>query len=173
MANTIYIQYYKSPVGELVLGEIEGKLCMADWKYRKMRSTVDLRLKKCLNADFQELNTEILEETKNQLAQYFLGKRQNFEIPLILAGSDFQQQVWKALMGIEFGSMVSYQQLANSLQKEKAVRAVASAIGANALSIIVPCHRVVGSNGQLTGYAGGLGTKKKLLEIEQQTCIKY
>jgi methylated-DNA-[protein]-cysteine S-methyltransferase len=169
MDKIIYFQNYKSPVGDLILGENDGKLCMADWKYRKMRSSIDFRLKKALNADFLELNTDILQETKKQLDEYFLRERVYFDLPLVLAGTHFQQQVWNALLEIEFGQMISYQTIANRVEKEKAVRAVASAIGANAISIIVPCHRVIGSDGKLTGYAGGLPVKKKLLALEQQT----
>lgn len=132
-----------------------------------MRSSIDNRIQRLLSADYIEGCTAIMEETRRQLEEYFQRKREVFDLPLFLAGSDFQRQVWEALKKIPYGSTVSYRELAAALGRESALRAVASANGANALSIIVPCHRVIGSNGDLTGYAGGLRTKSRLLELEK------
>lgn len=108
-----------------------------------------------------------LREAKNQIAAYFAGDRQNFEIQLeAMHGSLFQQQVWQAMRGIPFGRFTSYGQLATHLNHPKGARAVGMAVGRNPWSVIVPCHRVVGSNGALTGYAGGLDRKLALLEHE-------
>lgn len=164
--SQIITAYYKSPVGELLLGDFEGKLCLADWRYRNMRTSIDDRIQKGLSASYVEGATEVIECAKNQLKAYFEGKTQAFDIPLLFVGSDFQKQVWKALMEIPFGVTKSYMDLSKQLGNEKAIRAVASAHGANAISIIVPCHRIIGSNGELTGYAGGLPAKKKLLQLE-------
>ena len=162
----INIKYYKSPVGEILLGSCEGKLCLADWRYRKMRTTIDRRLQKALHAEYVEESSEVIEETIKQLEEYFVHKRKVFDIPLLTLGTDFQKSVWEGLICIPYGTTVSYLELAKSIGNEKAVRAVASANGANAISILIPCHRIIGSDGSLTGYAGGLDVKKKLLEIE-------
>lgn len=166
--NQINIQYYKTKIGELMLGSFEDKLCMLDFRYRKMRSTVDSRIKKGLNAEFIENDDAILKETRKQIDEYLSGKRKKFDIPVITLGTDFQKQVWEALMTIKYGETVSYLDLAQKIGNKKAVRAVASANGANAISVIIPCHRIIESNGGLGGYAGGLPTKKRLLKIEEE-----
>ena len=164
--NKINIQYYQSPMGEMILGSYEGTLCLADWKYRRMRSTIDKRIQIGLKAEYLEENSVVIEETIKQMKAYFSGKRKVFDIPLLMVGTDFQKSVWDGLIQIPYGSTASYLDLAKSIGNEKAVRAVASANGANAISILIPCHRIIGSNGDLVGYAGGLPAKKKLLELE-------
>ena len=165
----INIQYCKTKIGELILGSFEGKLCLLDFRYRKMRKTVDERIKKGLNAKFAENNTEIIEKTLAELDEYFHGNRKEFDVPLKMVGTDFQKRVWEALLRVPFGTTSTYLQLAKNIKNEKAVRAVASANGANSMSIIIPCHRIIGSNGELVGYAGGLPIKKRLLKLEQIT----
>ena len=165
--NEVHYQYFNSPYGELVLGTFDNKLCLCDWRYRKMRAEVDARLSKCLNANFVEARNEIIDDTTEQLDEYFNYKRQIFTIPLLMAGTVFQKSVWSELLNVRFGTTSSYLQLAEKIGNKKAVRAVASANGANAISIIIPCHRIIGSNGQLVGYAGGLSAKEKLLNLEQ------
>jgi len=162
----ISIQYYKSPIGELLLGSYDGKLCLADMKYRKMRTTIDTRIQKGLKAEYVEQSSEVIEETIKQMQEYFAGERKTFDIPLLMVGSDFQKSVWKGLMQIPYGTTASYLELSKNIGNEKAVRAVASANGANAIAILIPCHRIIGSDGKLVGYAGGLPAKKKLLELE-------
>jgi len=166
MQNNITIQFFKTPFGELILGEYNGKLCLADWRYRKMRESIDRRIQKKLNAVYSISNSDIIEETKEQLTDYFAGNLKNFSIPLLLIGTDFQIKIWKELQKIPFGETKTYLQLAKKIKQEKAVRAVANANGANAISILIPCHRIIGANGKLTGYAGGLNSKKRLLELE-------
>ena len=162
--NTIL---YKSPVGELIMGDFNDQLCLCDWRYRKMRQEVDNRIIKGLNTESIEQSTPLLVETQKQLAAYFDKKLTVFDLPLLFIGTDFQQTVWKALQQIQYGKTKTYLDLAKQLNNPKAIRAVASANGANAISIIVPCHRIIGSNQELVGYAGGLSAKKKLLELEQ------
>ncbi len=164
--NIISIQYYKSPVGEILLGSYDDKLCIADWKYRKMRTTIDSRIQKGLNAEYVEESSEVIEETIKQMKEYFANERKEFDIPLFMVGTDFQKSVWEGLIKIPYGTTASYLELSKNIGNEKAVRAVASANGANAISILIPCHRIIGSNGDLVGYAGGLPAKKKLLELE-------
>jgi len=164
--NKINIQYYKSPVGEILLGSYNNKLCLADWKYRRTRSTIDKRIQSALKAEYVEQSSEIIETTIVQMQEYFAGERKDFDIPLLMVGTDFQKSVWEGLLKIPYGITASYLELSKSIGKEKAIRAVASANGANAISIFIPCHRVIGSNGDLVGYAGGLPAKKKLLALE-------
>ena len=132
-----------------------------------MRSEVDNRIQKDLNTFFEECDTPLLVETQKQLEAYFSKKLTVFYLPLLLVGTDFQQSVWKALLQIPYGKTQTYLGLSKQLNNTKAIRAVAAANGANALSIIVPCHRIIGSNNELIGYAGGLTAKKKLLALEQ------
>ena len=167
----ISIQYYKSPVGEILLGSYAGKLCLADWKYRKMRTTIDSRIQKGLKAEYIVQSTEVIEETIKQMKEYFAHERKDFNIPLLMVGTEFQQSVWEGLVKIPYGTTASYLELSRNIGNEKAVRAVASANGANAISILIPCHRIIGSNGDLVGYAGGLPVKKKLLELENNLFI--
>ena len=165
----INIQNCKTIIGELIFGSFEGKLCLLDFRYRKMRKTVDERIKKGLNANFVENNTEIIEKTRAELDEYFHGNRKEFDVPLQMVGTDFQKSVWEALLRVPFGTTSTYLQLAKNIKNEKAVRAVAAANGANSMAIIIPCHRIIGSNGELVGYAGGLPIKKRLLKLEQIT----
>ena len=165
--NKIEIQFYKTNYGHFILGSFDNKLCLLDFKYRKMRTVVDNRLKKGLNAQFVEQDNEILKETRKQLDEYFSMERKVFDIPLLTIGTDFQKSVWEALQKVSYGATSTYLQLAKNIGNEKAVRAVASANGANSIGIIIPCHRIIGSKGELTGYGGGLPLKKRLLKLEQ------
>jgi len=165
--NKINIQYYKTNYGEFILGSYNEKLCMVDFRYRKMRRTVDDRIKKGLNAEFIEQDDEVLQRTRIELNEYFNMQRRTFDIPIQMVGTDFQRNVWEALLKVPYGTTSTYLQLAKEIGKAKAVRAVANANGSNAIGIIIPCHRIIGTNGELTGYAGGLPLKKQLLELEQ------
>lgn len=165
--NKIDIQYYKSKIGEFIIGSFDNSLCLMDYRYRKMRSSIDNRIKNGLKADYIENETDIIIQTINQIEEYLNGSRVLFEIPLLMIGSDFQKQVWNELLKIKYGELSSYLKIAKNIKNESAVRAVAAANGANAISIIIPCHRVIGSNGELVGYAGGLNVKKKLLDLEK------
>lgn len=111
-------------------------------------------------------NHPVLLEAERQLNEYFAGKRKKFSLEFDFAGTEFQKEVWRALAAIPFGETRSYAQIARQIGRPKAVRAVGAANGRNPLSIIIPCHRVIGSNGKLTGFAGGLKTKAFLLKIE-------
>ncbi|MFV1977242.1 MAG: methylated-DNA--[protein]-cysteine S-methyltransferase [Candidatus Scalindua sp.] len=169
--NQINIQYYKTKIGELILGSFDGKLCLLDFRYRKMRKTVDNRIKKGLNVNFVEHDDEILEKAREQLDEYLNGNRKEFDIPLLTVGTDFQKSVWNALMKVPYGTTSTYLQLAKNINNDNAVRAVANANGANSISIIIPCHRIIGSDGELVGYGGGLPVKKRLLRLEQNNNV--
>ncbi|WP_282037552.1 methylated-DNA--[protein]-cysteine S-methyltransferase [Saccharicrinis aurantiacus] len=166
MASSITIKYYQSPVGELILGEYSGKLCICDWRYRKMRDAVDKRIQEALDCCYTVGESDLLDVTIAQFKEYFVGKRRVFDVPLLPIGTEFQKRVWDQLLTIPYGETYSYLQLSKKLGNEKTIRAVASANGANAISIIIPCHRIIGADGSLTGYAGGLPAKKKLLSLE-------
>ena len=157
---------YKSPVGELIIGEYMGEICLCDWKYRKQRARIDERLKSSLKTTFTEGDTATISSLVNQLNEYFERKRKNFDIPLLFVGTDFQKKVWSELLRIPYGTTETYLGLSKRIANEKAVRAVAAANGANAISILVPCHRIIGQNKELIGYAGGLDAKKKILKLE-------
>lgn len=116
----------------------------------------------------------VLRQAQAQLGAYFGGQSQGFELPLDLSGgTPFQQAVWRALLGIGFGQTLSYGQVAQSLGRPSAVRAVGTAVGRNPISILVPCHRVLGAGGALTGYAGGLDRKAALLRLESGTALAF
>lgn len=164
--ENILIQTYRSPCGEMLIGTFENQLVLADWKYRKMRTSIDNRICKILKTNYKEDETDIHQLIIAQLEEYFNGNRKKFDLPIRLIGTDFQISVWQTLLQIPYGNTLSYLKLAQSMKSELAIRAIASANGANAISIIVPCHRIIGSNNDLIGYAGGLHTKMKLLQLE-------
>ena len=128
------------------------------------------RLKRFLQTDFEEGTSEVIEKAVRQLDDFFAGKRKEFDVPLLFVGTDFQKTVWNELLKIPFGTTVSYGEMARRIGMPKAVRAVANANGANAISILAPCHRVIGSDHSLTGYGGGLDVKRTLLELEGVLC---
>ena len=125
-----------------------------------------------MNAEFTMASSAVIEQTVNQLDDYFAGHLTAFNIPLHPVGTDFQRRVWKALLDIPFGQTRSYMEIAKSIGNPQGVRAVAQAIGANGIGIIIPCHRVIGSNHSLTGFAGGLDKKQLLLQLEQTISMK-
>lgn len=148
-------RYYESPLGILVLGERDGRLCLCDWPGRVK-----------LPEGCKEGTSELIERASAQLNEYFEGKRRQFDVRTVLSGTDFQMKVWNELLAVPYGETVSYGELACRIGMPKAVRVVANAVGANMLSIFVPCHRVIGSDSSLTGYRGGLDVKLKLLRLE-------
>jgi methylated-DNA-[protein]-cysteine S-methyltransferase len=162
----IFTYTFHTPFGELILGDYENNLVLSDWKYRKMRTQIDLRIKNYLQCDFIEKQTGLHQLVMTQLEAYFVKKLTVFSISLLTIGTPFQKRVWQELTKIPYGKTASYLELSKAMENEKAIRAVASANGANALSIIIPCHRIIGNKGELIGYAGGVDTKRKLLSLE-------
>jgi len=152
--NQIKIYTYKSIVGELLIGTFEHKICLLDYKYRKMRSAIDKRICDGLDAEYVFEIDPLHSICIEQLNEYLKGERQEFDLPLLMVGTDFQKKVWEKLLTINYGETKSYLELAKSINTEKIVRAVANANGANAISINMPCHRIIGPNGELTCYAG-------------------
>lgn len=165
--NRIITSRYESPCGTLMLGSFADRLCLCDWQMgHEHNNRINGRLRRMLGAEFKTGGSPVIDEAKIQLDEYFAGARREFDVPLLFAGTDFQQKVWNALLAISYGQTVSYGEMARQIGRPGAVRAVANANGANAISIFVPCHRVIGSNGALTGYAGGLEAKEFLLKLE-------
>ncbi len=168
----IYSQTYQSPCGELLIGSFEGKICLCDWTNEPRLSAIKKRVSKYLHTDFFDSPSEATQLVASLLDQYFAGQITSFDIPFIFSGTDFQQKVWKGLMEIAYGETKTYAWLAKKTGNAHAVRAVGTACGANAISILVPCHRIIGSNHSLTGYAGGMETKRFLLEMESKITHK-
>jgi len=164
----INITRLETPLGTMFAGATEQGICLLEFTDRRMLETELKSLAKLLNANILQGVNKHLELLKQQLDEYFEGKRKEFTIPLFTPGSEFQQSVWKTLRTIPYGSTRSYKQQAELLQRPEAVRAVANANGMNRISIIIPCHRVIGADGNLTGYGGGLWRKKWLLDLEKQ-----
>ncbi|OAL76445.1 methylated-DNA--[protein]-cysteine S-methyltransferase [Acinetobacter terrae] len=150
-----------SPVGLLKLVANETALVAVLWENENPKR---VRLAELV----KQTDHPILLETQKQLTEYFAGKRQQFDLPLDFEGTEFQQKVWQALLTIPFGETRSYRDIAEQIGNVKAVRAVGAANGKNPISIIAPCHRVVGANGKLVGFAGGLDNKDILLRLEKK-----
>lgn len=165
--NIINIIRITTPLGPMFAGATENGICMFEFTNRKMLETEFKDLNKRLNAVILPGENKHLVQLKREVAEYFNGKRKSFLVQLDAPGTDFQQSVWGILQKIPYGETWSYQDQANALGKPKAVRAVANANGHNRISIIIPCHRVIGSDGSLTGYGGGLERKKWLLDFER------
>lgn len=146
------VKEYQSPCGTLTLGAEGNFIVMCRWG----------------GAGTEDGDSAVIEEAIRQLDAYFSGSLKVFDLPLRFYGTDFQKEVWQALCDIPCGQTVSYSAVARRLGRPLSVRAVANAVGKNPINIICPCHRVIGSDGSLTGYAGGFGAKKMLLELETE-----
>ncbi|WP_105254537.1 methylated-DNA--[protein]-cysteine S-methyltransferase [Pseudoalteromonas sp. T1lg75] len=158
---TLFQECIDTPLGELVIQATDRGLCY-----------VGFDLGRKAEASAAASANAITSLAKTQLKEYFQGARQEFELPLDTQGTEFQRQIWQALGGIAYGKTGSYGDIARQVGNPKAVRAVGAANGRNPISIIMPCHRVIGANGTLTGYAGGLERKRWLLALEQAHCSK-
>jgi len=155
----MYYCYFDTPIGELLLAGEANSLSMIGFPKGVMRRDPE--------ADWI-YNEEPFENVRSQLAEYFAGKRKDFDLPLSLAGTEFQVAVLEALQTIPYGVTTSYGAIAKQIGRPRAVRAVGAANGRNPIPIIVPCHRVIGSSGDLTGFGGGLDTKAALLRLEAE-----
>ncbi|MFY2561706.1 methylated-DNA--[protein]-cysteine S-methyltransferase [Corallococcus terminator] len=158
MQSNLFYRHIESPVGALLIaGNDEGlRLIEFHTPRHPMRR----------GEDWHEGDHAVLRDTQKQLDEYFAGKRRGFELPLAPQGTQFQRQVWLELANIPFGGTISYAELALRLDRPTATRAVGAANGRNPIPIVLPCHRVIGTNGSLTGFGGGLPTKQFLLRLE-------
>jgi AraC family transcriptional regulator of adaptative response/methylated-DNA-[protein]-cysteine methyltransferase len=157
---------FKTPLGTMHAAATEEGLCMLEFNGGERMDNELNDLSLLLKAEIVEGDNHVLHETRTQIEEYFDKKRKEFTIPLITPGTEFQRLVWSKLLEIPFGQTRSYKQQSIAVGNLKAIRAVASANGANRIAIIVPCHRIIGDNGSLIGYAGGLPKKQWLLEHE-------
>jgi methylated-DNA-[protein]-cysteine S-methyltransferase len=155
----MYYCYLETPIGELLLAGEQDGLAMIGFPKGTMRRDPEPQW---------IYNEKPLAEARRQLSEYFAGKRREFDLPLRLSGSEFQISVLEALRQIPYGETVSYGEIARRIGRPKAVRAVGAANGRNPIPIVVPCHRVIGSTGDLTGFGGGLDTKEALLRLEAE-----
>lgn len=166
MDQKIIVREYGAPCGTLMLGSFGDRLCLCDWQVERHRNHVDNRLRRMLGAEFEPGMSPVIELAVKQLDEYFAGTRREFDVPLLFTGTDFQKSVWTELLNIPYGTTISYGEMSARIGRPKSVRAVANANGANPISVFAPCHRVIGSDGSLTGYGGGLAAKQYLLRLE-------
>ncbi len=165
-AGVLLVSRFETPLGTMVAGDWNGRLCLLEFADRRALEREVADLERLLKVPSRPGHTDLHAMAEKQISEYFKRERKLFDIPLETPGSDFQKSVWKILMAIPYGETRSYRDQAAALGRPQAVRAVANANGQNRMSIIIPCHRVIGADGSLTGYGGGLPRKKSLLELE-------
>ncbi|MBO9570678.1 MAG: methylated-DNA--[protein]-cysteine S-methyltransferase [Chitinophagaceae bacterium] len=166
--TVIYISEFNTPLGIMIAGATDQGVCLLEFTNRvKLENEFD-ELKELLNADLVTGRNAHLDQLEQELKEYFEGKRKIFSVALHTPGNEFSQSVWKMLMNIPYGKTWSYKQQAEMMKNPKAIRAIAATNGRNRLAIVIPCHRVIGSNGSLTGYAAGIEKKKWLLNFEKE-----
>jgi len=165
----VYINRLLTPLGPMLAGTTNDGVCLLEFMDRRMLETQLKILVKRFDCSFVPGSNKIMDELNNELKEYFKGNLKKFNVPLIVPGTDFQKNVWKHLQKIPLGKTVSYEYLAEQIGKPAAVRAVGKANGDNRIAIVIPCHRVIGKDGNLTGYGGGLWRKKYLLELERES----
>jgi AraC family transcriptional regulator, regulatory protein of adaptative response / methylated-DNA-[protein]-cysteine methyltransferase len=164
---TINYKIIETPLGQMYSCATEKGVCLLEFIDNKTPEQVVGKLGKILKAEIKEGESNLLADLDSELTEYFEKKRKEFTIPLYTPGSEFQQLVWNGLLEIPFGKTISYMEQARTLKKPEAIRAIAHANGLNRVAIVIPCHRVIGSDGKLTGYGGGLWRKKWLLDHER------
>lgn len=164
----VHLTRTSTPLGTMLVGATDEALCLLEFTDRRMLETQLDRISGRLDCTFIPGANQVIEQLEAELEQYFSGTLREFRTPLLLSGTDFQKRVWGALRRIPYAETRSYAEQASMIESPKAVRAVGRANGANRIAIVIPCHRVVGADGKLTGYGGGLWRKKYLLEHERQ-----
>jgi AraC family transcriptional regulator, regulatory protein of adaptative response / methylated-DNA-[protein]-cysteine methyltransferase len=158
----------ETELGIMIAGAVDEGICLLEFSDRRMLNTEYKDLARYFDTKIEEGENSHFKTLLLQLREYFEGTRKDFTVPLITPGTDFQQAVWKELMKIPYGTTRSYMEQSIALGKPDSIRAIANANGMNRVSIIIPCHRVIGSDGHLTGYGGGLKRKKWLLDHERK-----
>lgn len=164
----IAAQLIETPIGVLIAGAVREGICLLDFGDRRNLEQHYAPLRKQFGYPVLPVTNEAIEQLRQQLTRYFAGELTEFTVPIVPLGTDFQQRVWTELQTIPYGETISYDQLAQRINQPTAVRAVARANGTNRICILIPCHRVIGKDGQLTGYGGGLWRKRLLLELEMK-----
>jgi AraC family transcriptional regulator of adaptative response/methylated-DNA-[protein]-cysteine methyltransferase len=158
-----------TPIGEMLAAANDTHLLLFEFPHRRMIDTQLDRVRRAVGCELVPGDSPVFAQLRSQLDEYFRGERRDFTIPLHVPGTPFQTRVWNALQRIPSGTTTTYARLAESIGQPTAVRAVARANGDNRVAIIIPCHRVIGSNGELVGYGGGLSRKRRLLDLEGRT----
>ncbi len=169
--NLVLISRLTTALGPMFVGATDQGICLLEFVDRRMLETEFKALQRLLKAEIILGENKHILQAKQEVKEYFDGKRKQFEVKIDAPGTVFQKSVWESLQEIKYGTTTSYQQQAIKLEKPKAIRAVASANGFNRISIIVPCHRVIGKNGKMTGYGGGIERKKWLINHELNNSI--
>jgi AraC family transcriptional regulator of adaptative response/methylated-DNA-[protein]-cysteine methyltransferase len=167
-ARVVTVTRITTPLGPMVAGSVDDALCLLEFADRRMIETQIVRLQSRLECVFVPGTSTLFSELADELGAYFQGGLTEFSVPLRTPGTEFQRVVWSRLRAIPSGTTRTYGEVAAEIGRPTAVRAVARANGDNRIAILIPCHRVVGSDGKLTGYGGGLWRKQRLLEIEQE-----
>jgi AraC family transcriptional regulator of adaptative response/methylated-DNA-[protein]-cysteine methyltransferase len=171
-SNVINLLRFSTPLGPMISCATVDGICLVEFTDRRMLEAELNQLKKIFKARIIFGSNPHFTVLEKQMKEYFEGTRKQFELPLLTPGSEFQNKVWKQLLQISYGSTCSYKSLAIQLKNQNAVRAVARANGSNRIAIIIPCHRVIGEDGSLTGYSGGLSRKKWLIDFEKNNSVK-
>lgn len=166
-AGAVVVNRVLTPLGPMLAGVAEGRLCLLEFADRRALERQLGVLRRRLDTAMVPGSDPLLGRLAGQLEAWFDGRLRHFSVPLTDPGTDFQRDVWQALREIPYGETVSYGEVARRIGRPSAVRAVAGAVGDNRLAVVIPCHRVVGSDGSLTGYGGGLWRKRRLLQIER------
>ena len=166
-AGVISMTEFSTPLGPMMAGATAEGICLLEFTNRIRLEKELTDLQKLLNAVMLPARNQHLDQLENELREYFEGKRKAFSVPLHTPGNEFAQSVWKMLQEIPYGRTWSYKKQSEMMNNPKAIRAIASTNGRNRLAIIIPCHRVIGSDGSLTGYAAGIDKKKWLLKFEK------
>jgi AraC family transcriptional regulator of adaptative response/methylated-DNA-[protein]-cysteine methyltransferase len=168
-APVVHVTRIETPLGPMVAAATETHLLLLEFADRRMLATQVARLARALHCVFAPGASPIVRALDVQLAEYFRGERRAFDVPIETPGTAFQRQVWEALRRIPAGSTRSYADIARAIGRPRAVRAVARANGDNRIAILIPCHRVIGSRGDLVGYGGGVWRKRRLLDVERSS----
>lgn len=166
-APAVTLQVIPTPLGPMIAGAMDGKLVLLEFGDRRMVPTQFKRLARLLRCTFEVGDAPLFAKVRRQLGEFFEGSRRDFDLPLHVPGTPFQRAAWDALLTIPPGTTRSYAQQAAAVGAPKSVRAIARANGDNRIAIVIPCHRVIGSDGSLTGYGGGLWRKENLLSLEK------
>ena len=171
-AAVVRVSRLTTPLGPMLAGVTDDALCLLEFVDRRALPAQVRRIRRRLGAVFVPDRAALTERVEAEISAYFAGRAGRFELPLHFCGTDFEREVWDRLREIPFGETRSYGELARAVGRPRAVRAVGRANGMNALAIVVPCHRVVGADGKLVGYGGGLWRKRRLLELERESLAR-
>ena len=165
----VSVRDIETPIGKMLAGASDRELVLFEFPHRRMIDTQLDRVRRAVGCELEPGDSPVFDALRSQLDEYFQGRRREFSVPLHAPGTPFQMRVWAELQKIPSGTTTTYGRLAEAIGQHNAVRAVARANGDNRIAILIPCHRVIGSTGELVGYGGGLWRKRRLLELEARS----